>query len=275
MDPNNQFVQQQNIQPKKEKKGCPIAIVIILAILAIGGIGFGVFELLKPEEKTKCIAQEQIEEKQQEGEKLEKDYTIYYELVNKYIDHSIYDYSFEKNGFNDENYMAEITIKAKNIDRNYISKKYLDDTIKELFNYDYNNVKKIELNCATYELDENIQDYVEKEVYGCGGTTSQLAFTTINSVEEKASELKITITHADVKYGPNDEGNAILQTMTDASGAEVYNETFTYEGEAQIKENLKKAEQYFEENLDKFSKYNLIFKKTDKHYYLESGEKIN
>lgn len=40
---------------KKEKKGCPLALVIILAILAVGGIGFGIFELLINNNQPECI----------------------------------------------------------------------------------------------------------------------------------------------------------------------------------------------------------------------------
>lgn len=36
---------QQPVEVKK-KKGCPIAVVIICLILAIGGVGFGIFEML-------------------------------------------------------------------------------------------------------------------------------------------------------------------------------------------------------------------------------------
>lgn len=37
---------QQPVEVKKKKKGCPIAVVIICLILAIGGVGFGIFEML-------------------------------------------------------------------------------------------------------------------------------------------------------------------------------------------------------------------------------------
>ncbi len=52
----NQPQQMQTPKPdKKEKKGCPLALIIILAALAIGGIGFGIFELLINNNQPECI----------------------------------------------------------------------------------------------------------------------------------------------------------------------------------------------------------------------------
>ena len=51
---------EQNIE--KEKKNYPWILIIALAVLAIGGIGFGVFEMLNTTQQ-KCIAKEEAKEK--------------------------------------------------------------------------------------------------------------------------------------------------------------------------------------------------------------------
>ena len=38
--------------PTNEKKGCSPILVVILAVLAIGGIGFGIFEMLNKKPET-------------------------------------------------------------------------------------------------------------------------------------------------------------------------------------------------------------------------------
>lgn len=53
---------------KKEKKGYPLVIVIILAILAIGGISFGAFELINKNEQTNCITTSNREDNKDENE---------------------------------------------------------------------------------------------------------------------------------------------------------------------------------------------------------------
>lgn len=40
---------------KKEKKGCPVALIIILAILAVGGIGFGIYGEIRANQKVPCV----------------------------------------------------------------------------------------------------------------------------------------------------------------------------------------------------------------------------
>ena len=55
-----------NQEPKKNKT-CPLAIAVILALLAAGGVGFGIYELLTANNQTNCKTAQENSEKQEEN----------------------------------------------------------------------------------------------------------------------------------------------------------------------------------------------------------------
>ena len=265
--------------PEKTKKKSPV-LTIILIFVALAGIGFGVYGMCfnKPAEKE-CIESEAAE-KDEPGEKIEdkEDYAIYYDLVkkyfasNSYIDGSYYSSQdksgaiYEDGDFSDINYMAmvlydngiiEVNSNPGNASGAIYNIDGFKNGLKDFFNYE-GEVEEFTINCVgTFKLipqNGGVSARYETDHFGgCGGAAGSVPTLTITNAKNKDDLLLIEVAYSRISSDPGGEYN-------------IFNKDF---------ETIADANQYFEDNLDKATKYKLTFKKADKHYYLESGEKLN
>ncbi len=263
------------LTPEKTKKKSPV-LTIIFAILALAGIGFGVYGMCfnKPAEKE-CIESEVADKDEpEEGIENEEDYTIYYELINKYLGSKPL-----LDDVHNEQYMIERAIANNDLTQNIdgidvISGDRLKAAIKELFGIDYQDKnEKIALDtplCWTLEKSKKFQSYYEYSG-GCGYWVRSKY--NITNTSEDDGQLAIELVLAHENFGI---GSISLESNGETFAEELYyvesepNETSQTEDEANQKIN-----ETFDQNQEKMEKYKLIFKKTDRHYYLESGEKLN
>ena len=150
-----------------------------------------------------------------------------------------------------------------------VLKQEYDDTMLELFGYDSSSVKSFHFKCQVYNLDGD--RYVIESGGNCGGASASESTIKIRNIEENDDKLIIDVTHAYIVYSmvvPSDV------TLHKDSNIEEYIKKFN-DNEEDTDTKIDQAKQYFKEHLDEFRTYRLTFKKADKHYYLESGEKID
>lgn len=259
-------------EPKKKK---PV-LTIIFAILALAGIGFGVYGMFFNKLTEKECIESEVANQDKPSQEAKNDYTIYYDLIKKYFIRSHYNNtdSYENGDFNDVNYMATVLY-----DNHIIT---VEDTVggnsgviynvegfknglKDFFNYE-DEINEFTINCVgTFKLipqDGSVSAQYKTEHYGgCGGAGGSVPLLTITDVTEKDDSLSIDVVYSRLRNAP--------------MYYSVLGKTFEFTDMTEDSKTKADAEQYFDSHLDEASKYKLTFKKTNKHYYLESGEKLN
>lgn len=285
-------------KPKKSK--API-VAGICVVLALAGVGFGVFEMMQ--DKGKKVEDLKIEIENSDGTKTELetdkitisddnstitikdskngDYTIYRNLIERYIGWNYSDGDLVRGALNGDIYNPS-----------YVAHVATGSNIASLFNADSINVTSLMNLIVKYfgkeidlpdELRFKCGDYKKENDWsyryiggGCGGTHTSEPLFDISDVEEKDDSLKISIVYGTMTYGWNAPGGG----LTNADG-----EVFEYDKDSEcvtgaeeacaisVEDKKSEMEKYFYEHLDEFDKYTLTFKKENRSYILSGSSK--
>lgn len=263
-------------KPKKSK--API-VAVICAILALAGVGFGVFGMMQgmnKDEKKEETSEQKPEEKEEE-----ENYTIYRELVRKYVE---WDFSDGKlvegalSGNISPSYMAYVSTGAADvsgmswIDTMQVSN--LTNAVAQYFEREMELSDELQFRCQTFNKADSVY---KSEIGGCGGIGASYPVFDVVDVEEKGESLEIEISYGRIQAGPSGEvvegsWNGTLFNGEDAiKTAEVASEG-SYMSDSNKKDN--ELTKYFYEHLDEFDHYILTFKKVGKRYLLGSSSKV-
>ena len=266
--------QNEVVVPKTTKQKKSPVLTIVLIIFALAGIGFGAYGMFfNKTEETKCSGE--TGKSSTEIVEKEEDYTVYYSIVDKYIQTSWGLSGALDGNVHNEQFMLQTVLLGRVITSPesgapIVNTNALKEEIKELFGVDYDlnedEREKIEVLPKCMSLVKN-QNGNYEFVGGCGSTTFPIY--NIVKAEEKDSELRIEISlgFVDIPYGP--------PIILIANGEKIKEANFDENDDTGYETARKEIEDYFEANPDKTERYSLTFKKGDKYYYLDSSEKIN
>ncbi len=274
-------LQEPVIELGKQRKSKAPIVATICAILALAGIGFGVYGLMQNSNKN--IDNLKIEIENSDGTKTELetdkisisndnstitikdgkvgDYTVYRYLVDRYVLASGF---FNRDtvvkalegDFNNANYEALVTIGSPAGEA--IAPAELKEGVKKYFGKDSFDYDTFSLGCIEYKLDNR---YYRSYAGGCGSPARVWSVYSIDKVEEKDKVLSVEISYASAIDGPENDSCFV------SLGGDIYKENIDC-NEAGAEVAKEKAEKYFYEHSDEFDHYTLTFKKGDRNYYL-------
>ncbi len=286
------------IELGKQKKSKAPIVAAICAVLAVVGIGFGVFEIMQ--NKGKNIDDLKIEIENSDGTKTELetdkiiisddkskitiknsvkagDYTIYYSLIDRYVSGiAPFDSNTVKKAlegdFDNADYIALVVLGSRSMETSSIYRGALDEGAKKYFGKDSFGYNEYQLSCVDYRLEGD--SYVSY-AGGCGFVGAADTDYVIREVKENGDVLEITVSYTAMTVNPMElygDGSNTNFKLSIAGNA--YEKEFSKdEVNDDINKVIEIGKKYFEEHLDEFDKYTLTFKKEDRHYYLTGSSK--
>ena len=280
MEKNNleQTPELATIQNKPKRKNS--VLVVIFAVLALAGIGFGIYGMFFNKNNTN-YEMGNADSTQSAAEQQDEDLTIYYSLLDQFILPSTSSNSLS-NALNGDVYNEQYMLQSVlfGIGPVYlrgmpINETFLKEEIKEKFNVDYalgGEIVDIVQGCKQL-IKENGKYIYNDNCLGGSGTSYNIYDIKSINIDDDALRVDVSLGTIVIEIGRmaliDLKDNTIKEYVSE------YNEEkqdWIPAGDQGTEEDLK---EYFFQHIDEMETYQLIFKKADKRYYLESSKKLN